>query len=65
MRELADNYPGYDFELNKGYPCPRHKVALRGYGPSAIHRRSWVFMDNLPWTGIPRVYPAGMQEALF
>jgi ribonuclease HII len=65
MRGLADNYPGYDFELNKGYPCPRHKIALRAYGPSAIHRRSWVFMDNLPWTGIPRVFPAGMQEVLF
>jgi ribonuclease HII len=65
MRAEAENYPGYDFELNKGYPCPRHKVALRGYGPSAIHRRSWVFMDNLPWTGIPRIFPAGLQEALF
>jgi ribonuclease HII len=65
MRADADNYPGYDFELNKGYPCPRHKIALRAYGPSAIHRRSWVFMDHLPWTGIPRVFPAGMQEVLF
>ena len=65
MRAEADNYPGYDFELNKGYPCPRHKIALRAYGPSAIHRRSWVFMDNLPWTGVPRVHPAGLQEALF
>jgi len=65
MRAEADNYPGYDFELNKGYPCPRHKTALRAYGPSAIHRRSWVFMDHLPWTGIPRVFPAGMQEVLF
>jgi ribonuclease HII len=65
MRAEAENYPGYDFELNKGYPCPRHKTALRGYGPSAIHRRSWVFMDNLPWTGIHRTFPAGLQEVLF
>jgi ribonuclease HII len=65
MRAEAANYPGYDFELNKGYPCPRHKVALQGYGPSAIHRRSWVFMDNLPWTGIHRTFPAGLQEVLF
>lgn len=65
MRAEADNYPGYDFELNKGYPCPRHKIALRAYGPSAIHRRSWVFMDHLPWTGVPRVFPAGLQEVLF
>lgn len=57
MRAEAANYPGYDFERNKGYPCPRHKMALQGMGPTAIHRRSWVFMDHLPWTGIPRVRP--------
>ena len=65
MRAEAPNYPGYDFEFNKGYPCPRHKAALAGMGPTAIHRRSWVFMDHLPWTGVHRVFPAGMQEVLF
>jgi len=49
MRAEAVHYPLYDFEYNKGYPCPRHKVALRAYGPSAIHRRTWVFMEHLPW----------------
>src|SRR4029450_3677455 len=58
MRAEAAHYPGYDFELNKGSPCPRHKIARRGYGPSAIHRRSWVFMDHLPWSGIHRTFPA-------
>lgn len=47
MRGEAEHYPGYDFELNKGYPCPRHKMALAGYGPTAIHRRSWIFMEHL------------------
>ena len=54
MRNLAPDYPHYAFEANKGYPCPRHKAALQAWGPSSIHRRSWVFMDHLPWTGIPR-----------
>ena len=49
MREEAVHYPGYDFELNKGYPCPRHKMALKAWGPTSIHRRTWVFMDHLPW----------------
>ena len=49
MRAEAEHFPGYDFELNKGYPCPRHKVALKGMGPTSIHRRTWVFMDHLPW----------------
>jgi ribonuclease HII len=49
MRAQADEFPGYDFDANKGYPCPRHKMALQAYGPTAIHRRSWVFMEHLPW----------------
>lgn len=59
MRSEARSFPGYDFELNKGYPCPRHKVALQAWGPTSIHRRSWVFMDHLPWTGVRRVHPPG------
>ncbi len=58
MRAESEHFPGYDFELNKGYPCPRHKVALRGMGPTSIHRRTWVFMEHLPWTGVPRQRPA-------
>ncbi len=55
MRAEAEHFPVYDFDLNKGYPCPRHKAALAAWGPSAIHRRAWVFMDNLPWAGVPRL----------
>lgn len=65
MREFAEHYPHWSFDTNKGYPCPAHKRALTGYGPSAIHRRSWVFMDNyVPWTAIRRTPPAG-QTTLF
>ena len=49
MRAEAEHHPGYDFDANKGYPCPRHKMALQAYGPTAIHRRTWVFMEQLPW----------------
>ncbi len=48
MRADAAYYPGFDFEQNKGYPSPSHKCALRGYGLTAIHRRSWAFVDWLP-----------------
>ncbi len=54
MREEAPSYPVYNFEDNKGYPCPIHRAALHACGPSVIHRRSWVFMDGLVWTGVPR-----------
>jgi ribonuclease HII len=56
MRDQSASYPHWSFDTNKGYPCPVHKTALQGYGPSAIHRRTWVFMDNyVPWTGAPRI----------
>lgn len=68
MRTLAEHYPHWSFDTNKGYPCPVHKIALTGYGPSAIHRRTWVFMDNfVPWSGTPRVHrpdPDGEQLTL-
>lgn len=65
MRAEDEHYPAYDFAWNKGYPCPRHKQALRGLGPSAIHRRSWAFMDDIPWTGAVRYERPDPQGALF
>lgn len=74
MRAEANNYPPYEFDSNKGYPCPRHKMALRALGPSAIHRRTWIFMEGLPWgnagaRAAPRpwlaVEPGGEQAVLF
>jgi ribonuclease HII len=52
MRSQAPEFPWYSFETNKGYPCPKHKAALKAFGPSTIHRRSWAFMAPLVWSGI-------------
>ncbi len=65
MRAEAEHFPGYDFELNKGYPCPRHKAALAAWGPTAIHRRAWVFMDHLPWGGVRRYVRPSDQGTLW
>lgn len=65
MRAEDEAFPAYDFAWNKGYPCPRHTQALRGLGPSAIHRRSWAFMDDIPWTGARRVVRPDPQGRLF
>jgi ribonuclease HII len=54
MAAEAEHFPAYGFETNRGYPAPVHKYALAAYGPCAIHRRSWIFMENLPWSGIRR-----------
>ena len=65
MRELTTHYPQYWFEENKGYPCHRHRSALQAMGPSAVHRRSWAFMDSLAWQGVPRFVPDDGQGTLF
>jgi ribonuclease HII len=65
MQAESEHHPWWWFDQNKGYPCPRHQAVLRGMGPSAIHRRSWVFMDNLPWTGVPRLMRPDPQGTLF
>jgi ribonuclease HII len=65
MRDAAEHYPVWSFNTNKGYPCALHRAGLLAYGPSAIHRRSWVFMDHyVPWSGVPRV-TGGPQASLF
>ena len=53
MADVSEHYPMYDFASNVGYPAPAHKAALAAYGPSAIHRRSWVFMEHLCFRGVP------------
>lgn len=65
MRDDDEQFPAYDFAWNKGYPCPRHQQALRGLGPSAIHRRSWAWMDDIPWTGARRHVRPDPQPSLF
>lgn len=65
MRREAEHYPGYSFDQSVGYPCPRHRMALAGYGPTPIHRQSWSFMDGLPWTGLSRYLRSGPQLSLF
>ena len=65
MREHARRHPAYVFDQNKGYPCPRHKAALQTMGPSSIHRRSWAFMDSLPFECFERHERPDPQQALF
>jgi len=49
LRSWSESYPGFDFHRNKGYPSETHKTALRGYGLTSAHRRSWSFAGQIPW----------------
>ena len=41
MMEAAEKYPGYGFEIHKGYGTKAHYAALEKLGPCPIHRRSF------------------------
>jgi len=41
MCELASKYPNYNFEKHKGYGTKAHIEAIKEYGYSDIHRRSF------------------------
>ena len=42
MLELDRQYPEYGFAIHKGYGTRRHYEALRAYGPSPVHRQSFL-----------------------
>lgn len=42
MREWDKVYPQYGFDSHKGYGTAKHIAALKEYGPSPIHRRSFI-----------------------
>lgn len=42
MVALAEQYPQYAFEKHKGYPTKLHYERLRQYGPSPVHRKTFL-----------------------
>lgn len=42
MRKWAKKYPGYGFEINKGYGTRRHYEGIKKYGIIALHRKSFI-----------------------
>ena len=41
MVELAKRYPQYGWDTNKGYPTPEHIAAIKKYGLTEHHRKSF------------------------
>ena len=42
MLQMAEEYPGYGFEIHKGYGTKAHYAALTEKGPSPIHRTTFL-----------------------
>lgn len=41
MERLAKDYPGYAWEVNKGYPTKAHREAIAKLGPTQLHRKTF------------------------
>ena len=46
MNGLAEKYPQYDWHSNKGYPTRKHRDAIRRYGITPYHRRSYNLLGD-------------------
>ena len=46
MDALAMEYPHYDWQSNKGYPTPKHREAIRRYGITKYHRRTFNMLGD-------------------
>ena len=46
MDGLAEKYPQYDWKSNKGYPTKKHRAAIRQYGITPIHRKTFNLFDR-------------------
>ncbi|WP_337573151.1 ribonuclease HII [Prevotella sp.] len=44
MDSIANEYPYYDWQKNKGYPTKAHREGIREHGPSPYHRMSYNLM---------------------
>ena len=44
MKTIAEEYPQYDWKSNKGYPTNKHRAAIKKYGISPYHRKSFTLL---------------------
>ena len=46
MLSLAEKYPQYDWQSNMGYPTKKHREAIRKYGITPFHRKSYNLLGD-------------------
>jgi ribonuclease HII len=46
MDQLAQTYPQYDWLSNKGYPTKKHREAIRKYGITPFHRKTFNMLGD-------------------
>jgi ribonuclease HII len=46
MKKLHVKFPGYNWQKNKGYPTKEHRNAIREFGPTIHHRKSFKLLPE-------------------
>jgi len=46
MENIHNEYPGYDWKKNKGYPTKKHRDAIRKYGITKYHRKTFRLLNG-------------------
>jgi ribonuclease HII len=46
MNQLAEEFPQYDWRSNKGYPTKKHREAIKEYGLTPYHRKSFNLLGD-------------------
>ena len=46
MNKLAEEYPQYDWLSNKGYPTRKHREAIKQFGITPYHRKSYNLLGD-------------------
>ena len=46
MNRLAEEYPQYDWRSNKGYPTKNHREAIKQFGITPYHRKSYNLLGD-------------------
>lgn len=46
MEKAAKEYPGYNWEVNKGYPTRDHRAAIAKLGPTPLHRMTFRLLPD-------------------
>ena len=46
MKKIHKEYPQYNWKKNKGYPTKEHKLAIKKYGITKYHRKSFKLFDE-------------------
>jgi len=54
MVDLAERYPAFGWDRNKGYGSTDHRAAIDAVGPTEWHRRSWRLTLSTPEESRPQ-----------